>query len=125
MASPLTSEALMHSLLDFADLQALAIAQLADIDNDQYLLINLDGHCPAGTELKKVGNWLTRQTKVVVGFSTHQANGLGVFVDVIASNQAELNRILSQISANPVSATVLVQVLRTTKNMPVQDALTV
>ena len=55
MASPLTSEALMHSLLDFADLQALAIAQLADIDNDQYLLINLDGPCPAGTELKKIG----------------------------------------------------------------------
>ncbi len=53
MASPLTSEALMHSLLDFADLQALAIAQLADIDNDQYLLINLDGPCPAGTELTK------------------------------------------------------------------------
>ena len=118
MASQLTSETPMHSLLDFADLQALAIAQLADIDGDQYLLINLEGPCPAGTELTKMGRWLTRQPKVVVGFSTDQNNGLSVFVDVIASNPAELNRILSQISANPVSATVLVQVLRTTKNMP-------
>jgi len=125
MASQLTSETPMHSLLDFADLQALAIAQLADIDDDQYLLINLEGPCPTGTELTKAGRWLTRQPKVVVGFSTDQNNGLSVFVDVIASNPAELNRILSQISANPVSATVLVQVLRTTKNMPVQDALTI
>ena len=46
MASQLTSETPMHSLLDFADLQALAIAQLADIDGDQYLLINLAACTP-------------------------------------------------------------------------------
>ena len=68
MASQLTSETPMHYLLDFADLQALAVAQLADIDDDQYLLINLEGPCPTGTELTKAGRWLTRQPKVVVGF---------------------------------------------------------
>ena len=63
MASQLTSETPMHSLLDFADLQALAIAQLADIDDDQYLLINLEGPCPAGTELTKGGSLADKTAK--------------------------------------------------------------
>ncbi len=125
MPSHMTKEATVHSLLNFADLKALTISQSSDVSIHQYLLVDLDSPCPDGGELEQLGQWLTGQPKIVIGFSTAQANGLELFADVIASNPAELNRIVDQINANPVSSTVLIQVLRTTQNMPIQHALTV
>ena len=103
----------------------MSISEPPVFDGHRYLLIDLDKACPTGPELKRLGNWLSGQPRVILGFTAGEPNGLDRFVDVIATNDAEVDRIIRQIDANPLSSMVLVQVLRTTSEMPVRDALAV
>lgn len=116
------------TFLKFNELQVLSMefhfGQSASADQ-HYLLIDLAAPCPTGLEAEQIGHWLQQQAMPIIGYSTSDNNALTPFVDVVASNMQEVDRLINQIKANPISSTVLVQVLRVTSHMPIQQALTV
>lgn len=118
----------LNRVLNLDELQALTIefhAGLGESLGQPYLVVDLDKPCTANPDLARVGNWLRHQAMPVIGLGVSAIGGLAPYVDVIASSPLELERLTTRINSNPVSSAVLVQVLRTTAQMPIQDALTV
>jgi len=120
--------ALNYPPLNLTGLKALAIEFHAGLNNSleaHYLLVDLDKHYAPGEDFTRIGRWLENQAMPIIGVSSTTTNGLAPFVDVIASNSLEVDRLISRINSNPVSSTLLVQVLRITRQMPIQSALSV
>jgi enoyl-CoA hydratase len=117
-----------YTFLEFNDLQALSIefhfGQTDPVDQ-HYLLIDLATPCPTGLKLEQIGHWLQQQAMPIIGYSISATNALAPFVDVVATNVQEVYQLTNKINANPICSTVLVQVLRVTNQMPIQQALTV
>ena len=67
---------------------------------------------------------LQRQPCPVIGIGT-SADALASICDVLVSTRQEAGRLAQRIAAHPQAATVLVQVLRVTESLPVEQALIV
>ncbi|MFT6438136.1 MAG: enoyl-CoA hydratase/carnithine racemase [Candidatus Azotimanducaceae bacterium] len=117
-----------YTILEFNDLQALSIefhfGQTDSLDQ-HYLLIDLATPCPTALEAEQIGHWLEQQAMPIIGYSPSDTNALTPFADVVVSSVPEVGRLTNQINAYPISSTVLVQVLRVTSQMSIQEALTV
>ncbi|MGH8539425.1 MAG: hypothetical protein ACRETW_02840, partial [Stenotrophobium sp.] len=73
----------------------------------------------------QIAQWLRQLPCPVLGI-IHAASDtpLSSACDVLLENAASAESLLTNIRQAPIAATVLVQLLRTTENLPVSDALT-
>jgi len=92
-----------------------------------YLLIDLNSESahPA-YESQQLGDWLQHQAVPVIGYLRNEEtpNALIAKVDLVVNRIGELNRLTTNIAKNPISSMILVQVLRNTEQLDVQQALT-
>ncbi len=113
-------------MLSVDELGALAQAGPAPVDYSpmgrrQALVLNTASDAEA---LDHLGEWLRSLVCPVIGVGQAD-DALATACDVLFASEDEAAALLPRIEANPVAATVLVQVLRTTEDMPVAQALTV
>ncbi|HEY5647313.1 MAG TPA: enoyl-CoA hydratase/isomerase family protein [Pseudomonadales bacterium] len=112
------------------DLRSLTLPPtLEDADGGarRLLIVDLgDGKPLSPTDAAPTVAWLRTQSAVVIGVrdEPHGAHPLDPGADVILARH-ELDACAQAIERNPVAASVLVQVLRTTEHLAPQDALVV
>ncbi len=70
----------------------------------------------------EVAGWLSTLLCPVIGIGD-EGGALAQACDVVVKEEAEAARLLKRIEANPVTAACLVEVLRISEGMPVEDAL--
>lgn len=93
-----------------------------------YLLVCLEKSAPGlnAEEEASVARWLRRQACPVVAIAeTGAYEQLQQACDVVAADAQALGAILENIRHSPLAAMVLVQVLRVTEHMPIEQALVV
>lgn len=93
-----------------------------------YLLVDLSSACSQPDyNSQGLGRWLQRQAVPVIGYlsDAKTPNDMLEYVDLVVDRVIDLDRITANIAENPVSSMVLIQVLRSTEGMDVQQALTV
>ena len=93
-----------------------------------YLLVDLSSACSQPDyNSQGLGRWLQRQAVPVIGYlsDAKTPNDMLEYVDLVVDRVIDLDRITANIAENPVSSMVLIQVLRSTEGMDVQQAMTV
>lgn len=114
--------------LTTGDVAALAHAGPAPVAFSPYsdtpcLLLSVDEPLPAA-ERARVLDWLGRLVCPSVAIGDADP-GLAAACDIAVDDVAAAGPVITAIRSNPVAATVLVQVLRTTATLPVADGLVV
>jgi enoyl-CoA hydratase len=118
MAEPLS----VADLLDLAAAPA-ALAPYSPLASQPFLLIGSSKPVPplAAAERARICTWLARQPCPILGLPgsepVHEA------CDVIVADADDLAPIIRTVTAAPIAAMVLVQLLRATENLPVAAGL--
>ncbi|MDX1496771.1 MAG: enoyl-CoA hydratase/isomerase family protein [Salinisphaeraceae bacterium] len=86
------------------------------------LVVSLDASTDENA--RDLGLWLTTLLCPVIGLGD-AASALAPYCDAIVTDEAEAEALTQQVAANPVAATTLVELLRLTEAMPVNEALRV
>lgn len=88
-----------------------------------YLLLNTQGVEPAPRqESDRVVQWLHALACPVIGISAER-NWLATACDAVVADAAEAQPMIDGITAAPIAATVLVQLLRASESLPIDAAL--
>lgn len=86
------------------------------------LLVNLEGS--EDDDVDRIADWMRTLVCPVIGVGSQDADLAGA-CDVIVDSEEEAALLVEKTSNNPVAATMLIQVLRTTEDMPIAQALMV
>lgn len=98
----------------------------ADLDPAAHRMLAVDLRAePGPVDMTALGRWLTLQPVPVVGVGANTNCALSNSVDLIVDDAAELERVAERVAKNPLASAVLVQVLRATASLPIDDALIV
>ncbi|HXG27818.1 MAG TPA: enoyl-CoA hydratase/isomerase family protein, partial [Nevskiales bacterium] len=92
---------------------------------DPCLLFEADGAGPPAVEQARIADWLRQLPCPTLGIATEAGTPLAQACDVLVASAAEAAPLVENIRRNPVAASVLVQTLRLTENLPVLEALDV
>ena len=122
----------MTAVIGLRELGALARRPLAGVvspfDGSPYVLLRLDESAtgPAGEADPAMVRWLHRQPCPVIAIAEAGAHeDLQRACDVVVAEPADLEPVLRNVHDSPLAAMVLVQVLRVTERLPVEQALVV
>jgi enoyl-CoA hydratase len=122
--------------MDSAPVRVLTLAQLMDCMGDPnppcsplaepFLLFDASTAGLPGADVERLVDWLrTLPCPILAIASAGQDNLLTQCCDVVLAKLADAQPLLTNIRRNPIAASVLVQTLRLTENMPVLPALDV
>ena len=122
----------MTAVIGLRELGALARRPLAGVvspfDGSPYVLLRLDESAagPAGEADPAMVRWLRRQPCPVIAIAEAGVHvDLQRACDVVVAEPADLEPVLRNVHDSPLAAMVLVQVLRVTERLPVEQALVV
>lgn len=101
-----------------------APVELSPFSDTPCLTLNADDRLPA-EETTRVAAWLRELVCPVVGVGIAPEPAIADACDVVVADAEAARPVAEAAARNPVAATVLVQVLRTTERMALEDALTV
>lgn len=128
----MSAQSLPAEAIGLPELAALARAPMTDAASPlgelPYLLLRLAKSMPGlgAREEAQIGHWLRSQACPVIALAEEGAHEpLQQACDVVAADAATLGTVLENIRYSPLAAMVLVQVLRVTENMTVEQALVV
>jgi len=102
-------------------------APLSALSGCPSLIVELGSHpAPRAHERQALAAWLNRQACVVVGVAAEGVeHPLSFACDAVATSREDAGDLVRNIQAAPLSALVLVQLLRTTEGLEIPRALTV
>ena len=132
MASHAVNMASATAAIDLGELVRLACSPIADAVSPlaglPYVLVRLakSAACPSAEDQAAIARWLRCQPCPVVAVADAGAyEGLQQACDVVVAEAAALGVVLENIRYAPLAAMVLVQVLRVTEHLSVEQALVV
>ena len=122
----------MATVIGLRELGALARTPLAGVvspfDGSPYVLLRLERSAAGqvGEADPAMVRWLRRQPCPVIAIAEAGAHeDLQRACDVVVTEPADLEAVLRNVRASPLAAMMLVQVLRVTEQLPVEQALVV
>ncbi len=100
-------------------------APLSPLSGTTHVLVDLDaGTTPAAPELALLAGWSRAQACPVIGIAAAgQAHALASACDAVVTNAADGAELVANIEAAPITAMVLVQLLRCSEGLEVERAL--
>ena len=96
----------------------------SDPETNLALILDLDRDDDP-SPYKALGPWLCQQPVPIIGFGEHVPNGLEDVLDLLISDEAELDLIEEKIITNPNASAITVQVLRASMGLSSHEALSV